>query len=171
MVIFKLRNTSFYISYFIYIFRYDLYKGGEPVQDQNKGKVIRMSDYAKGPSDRRKQIIWVGNARKDLRCLPDAVKENIGHQLWLLEAGEQPTDFKSMPSVGSGVYEIRVPDADGRNVGRCFYVTKFEGRLSVLHSFVKTSQKTSSKDIKKGRDRYRVLMNIIKQKKESNEGV
>ncbi|RYZ51665.1 MAG: type II toxin-antitoxin system RelE/ParE family toxin [Proteobacteria bacterium] len=119
----------------------------------------------KEPGERRKQIIWVGKARQDLSDLPDAVKEHIGYQLRFVEAGEMPDDFKPMPTVGSGVFEIRVPDVEGRNVGRCFFVTKIEGCIAVLHSFVKTSAKTSKPDIEKGQSRYRTLQEQIRKNK------
>lgn len=134
-----------------------------------RDKVEKMSDYRKQPGERRKQIIWVGKARLDLAELPDAIKEHIGYQLRFVEAGEMPADFKPMPTVGDGVYEIRVPDEDGRNVGRCFFIAKIEGCVAVLHSFVKTSEKTSKPDLDKGRNRYKVLNEQLKKKNNSSK--
>lgn len=123
-----------------------------------------LSDIVGGLVEKpRKRILWVGNARKDLAELPDAIKENVGHQLWLLQNGQMPVDFKPMSTVGNGVYEIRVPDSDGRNVGRCFYVARVEEGIAVLHSFVKTSQQTSKGDIEKGKARFKALNEYLKK--------
>ncbi len=67
-----------------------------------------------------------------------------------------PKDFKPMPSVGKGVYEIRV------NLGgawRALYVAKFAEAVYVLHVFQKKTQQTSKEDIEIARKRYRTLEN------------
>ncbi len=61
-----------------------------------------------------------------------------------------------MPSVGKGVYEIRV------NLGgawRALYVAKFAEAVYVLHVFQKKTQQTSKEDIEIARKRYRTLEN------------
>jgi phage-related protein len=50
-----------------------------------------------------------------------------------------------MPTVGSGVCEIRVRDQAG--AFRVIYVTKFEDAVYVLHAFQKKSRKTSPSDL------------------------
>jgi len=57
-----------------------------------------------------------------------------------------------MPSVGAGVYEIRIHVDDAYRV---FYVAKFEEAVYVLHAFQKKTQKTAKHDIEIGRQRYK----------------
>jgi phage-related protein len=63
-----------------------------------------------------------------------------------------PTDFKPMPAVGKGVYEIRVR-LDG--AWRVLYVAKFQEAVYVLHVFQKKTQKTAKEDIEVARRNYK----------------
>jgi phage-related protein len=69
--------------------------------------------------------------------------------LHLVQLGIEPDDWRSMPSVGPGVVEIRIHD-DAEH--RVFYVTKYEEAVYVLHAFEKKSQKTAQRDIDLGRE-------------------
>lgn len=62
-----------------------------------------------------------------------------------------PTDFRPMPSVGAGTYEIRVSDADG--IARLTYVAKFRSTVYVLHVFEKKTQRTPRANIDKAKQR------------------
>ena len=55
-----------------------------------------------------------------------------------------PSDWKAMPSVGAGAYEIRI-----RVLGewRIIYVAKFAKAVYVLHAFQKKTQKTRAADV------------------------
>jgi phage-related protein len=78
---------------------------------------------------------------------PPALKEaqrKAGYQLRLVQQGKEPDDFKPMPSVGPGAYEIRVQLGDAYRV---FYVVKFEEAVYVLHAFHKKTQKMPHKEI------------------------
>lgn len=48
-----------------------------------------------------------------------------------------PDDFKPMPAVGAGAYEIRI-HVEGE--WRVLYVAKFEDAVYVLHAFQKKTQ-------------------------------
>jgi phage-related protein len=65
------------------------------------------------------------------------------------------SDWKAIPVVGAGVFEIRV-HAEGEY--RVFDVAKFEDALYVLHVFAKKILKTSSLDVELGKKRYRELL-------------
>lgn len=65
-----------------------------------------------------------------------------------------PTNFKPMPVVGSGAYEVRVK---GAGEWRAIYVAKFEAAVYVLHAFQKKTQKTSAQDIELARKRYKLV--------------
>ena len=60
-----------------------------------------------------------------------------------------------MPDVGAGVREIRVRTRDG--AFRAFYVVESATDVYVLHAFQKKTQKTSPRDIEKGRTRYKLI--------------
>ena len=60
-----------------------------------------------------------------------------------------------MPSIGLGVFEIRVR-AEG--AFRVIYVTKFAEGIYVLHAFRKKARKTPKAEIKLARTRYRAML-------------
>jgi phage-related protein len=109
---------------------------------------------SKGMDDKR--IVWIGSSRDDLRRFPKEVQRKAGYQLRLVQQGKEPDDFKPMPSVGPGAYEIRVQLGDAYRV---FYVVKFEEAVYVLHAFQKKTQKTARRDIEIGRQRYSAVQN------------
>jgi phage-related protein len=103
-----------------------------------------------------KPVHFVGTSREDIRELPDSAQETAGFQLFKVQQGREADDWKPMPSVGSGVHEIRVRDASGAY--RVFYVAKFGEAVYVLHVFEKRSQKTAMADLELGKSRYADLM-------------
>jgi phage-related protein len=103
-----------------------------------------------------KTIVWIGSSRDDLRRFRKEAQRKAGYQLRLVQQGKEPDDFKPMPSIGSGAYEIRVQLGD---TYRVFYVAKFEEAIYVLHAFQKKTQKTARRDIEIGRQRYSAVQN------------
>jgi len=81
----------------------------------------------------------------DLSEFPPEVKQRAGYQLFLVQQGEEPNDWKPMASVGPGVREIRIKGKDG--AFRVFYVVNRPEAVFVLHAFQKTTQKTEKRDI------------------------
>ena len=100
-------------------------------------------------------IRWVGSALADLRAFPDTARRRAGQELDLLQQGLEPNDFKPMPSVGAGVYEMHVRAA---GAFRVFYVAKFAEGLYVLHAFQKKTQRTERLDLELGAKRYREIL-------------
>jgi phage-related protein len=70
-----------------------------------------------------KPLRFLGDALKCLRDFPEDARQEAGYQLDQVQRGEQPEDFKSMPSVGVGVEEIRVRDESGAY--RVIYIARF----------------------------------------------
>ncbi|MBI4490148.1 MAG: type II toxin-antitoxin system RelE/ParE family toxin [Deltaproteobacteria bacterium] len=99
-----------------------------------------------------KTIEWIGSSREDVRRFPREARRKAGLELRAVQRGQEPTDFKPVPSVGPGVYEIRIHVHDAYRV---FYVAKFEEAIYVLHAFQKKTQKTARHDIEIGQQRYR----------------
>ena len=96
-----------------------------------------------------KAVVWVGTSKADLKAFPSAVIDDIGHQLFRVQCGLDPDDWKPMPSVGAGVREIRVRDATG--AFRTIYLATRPEAVYVLHCFRKKSQKTARGDLELAR--------------------
>ena len=82
-----------------------------------------------------KPLRFLGDALKCLRDFPSSAKQDAGYQLDLLQRGCMPTDFKPMPSIGTGVEEIRIRDESGAY--RVIYTTRVADAIWVLHAFQK----------------------------------
>ena len=54
-----------------------------------------------------KKVIWMGSSKADMKVFPAAVVDDMGHQLFLVQCGFEPDDWKPMTTVGTGVKEIR----------------------------------------------------------------
>jgi phage-related protein len=76
-----------------------------------------------------------------------------------VQEGEDPDDWKPMASIGPGVREIRIRDADG--AFRVIYVAAFVRSVFVLHCFQKKTQKTSAGDIELAKRRYKELLREV----------
>lgn len=100
-----------------------------------------------------KELRWVGDSLDRLRELPPPAQRGLGYSLHRVQTGQAPLDFKPIPTVGAGAFELRFRDRTGAY--RMFYVAKFGDAVYVLHTFTKKTQKTAPGDITVGRDRYR----------------
>lgn len=109
-----------------------------------------------------KPVKWIGSSQRDIAAFPDDAKREAGQQLFLVQSGLEPVDWKPMPSVGSGVNEIRV-QAGGQ--WRVLYVAKFAGAVYVLHAFGKKTQRTAKSDIELASRRYNDLLLSLKSAK------
>ncbi|EKF60776.1 hypothetical protein QWE_03258 [Agrobacterium albertimagni AOL15] len=92
-----------------------------------------------------KLIQWLGSSRTDVRAFPEDARIDAGWQLELVQRGEDPDDWKPMPTIDPGVREIRIREASG--AFRIIYLATFEDRVLVLHAFQKKTQVTPKKDI------------------------
>ena len=102
-----------------------------------------------------KPVEFRGSSLDDLRSFPLAPRREAGHQLDLVQHGQEPDDWKPMNTVGQGVKEIRVRDATG--AFRVIYVAKFADAIYVLHCFQKKTAKTSKSDLDVATGRYHDL--------------
>jgi phage-related protein len=98
---------------------------------------------------------FVGTARQDLVAFPEAARRRAGYQLFMVQVGREPADFKPLPRVGPGAFEIRVRDDAG--AFRVIYVAKFEDAVYVLHAFQKKTRRTSQADIELAAARYKSI--------------
>ncbi len=102
-----------------------------------------------------KPLAWMGDSLARVRKAPAGTRSDVGYELDRVQHGKEPSDFKPMPDIGSGVMEIRVHDD---NEFRVFYLARFEEAVYVLHCFVKKTRTTAKSDIDLGRKRYAELL-------------
>ncbi|MGH8699835.1 MAG: type II toxin-antitoxin system RelE/ParE family toxin [Burkholderiales bacterium] len=107
-----------------------------------------------------KPVRFMGSAKDDLSAFPKSARIRAGHELFMVQVGRNPDDWKPMPAVGSGACEIRVRDQAG--AFRAIYVAKFEDAVYVLHAFQKKGRKTSGSDLELAKQRYRDAQNLAK---------
>jgi phage-related protein len=103
-----------------------------------------------------KAITFLGNSLESLREFPEEARQDAGYQLDRVQRGDQPIDFKPMPSVGKGVEELRVWDDSGTY--RVVYLARLPEAVYVLHAFRKKTQSTGKQDIEVAKGRYAELM-------------
>ena len=70
------------------------------------------------------QIVWEGDSKVVLRTFPEAVIQNFGFELWQLQQGERPRNYRPLPSIGPGVFELR--DQDERGWYRVVHLSRIE---------------------------------------------
>ena len=110
-----------------------------------------------------KTLVWLGSSRYDLRHFPSNARQRGGYELYLVQSGLEPSDSKSMPSIGAGVREIRVHTELEHRV---LYVAKFEEAIYVLHAFEKKTRKTASNDLELAKSRLSELLQRRRRRKE-----
>ena len=56
--------------------------------------------------------LWLGrgDSKAVLLSFPEEVRQNFGFELWQLQQGERPSDYRPLPSIGTGVFELRDQD-------------------------------------------------------------
>lgn len=101
-----------------------------------------------------KALKFIGSALNDIRNFPDEARRAAGFELYAVQCGLEPSDWKSMPAIGHGVKEIRIHVL---GEWRIIYVAKFKDAVYVLHSFQKKSRKTSQHDIELACRRYKQI--------------
>jgi phage-related protein len=102
-----------------------------------------------------KPLRFHGDAQDRLRDFPEEARSDAGFELFRVQEGKEPRDWKPMSSIGAGVREIRARDNTGAY--RVIYVASFADAVHVLHAFQKRSQKTGTRDIEVARTRFRRL--------------
>ena len=102
-----------------------------------------------------KPLAFQGTSLDDLRAFPAEARREAGHQLDRVQRGLEPDDWKPMPSVGSGVREVRVRDEAG--AFRVIYTATRSEAVYVLHAFQKKTQQTGKRDLDLAAARLREL--------------
>lgn len=101
-----------------------------------------------------KPLCFVGSSLDDLRNFPAEARRRGGFELYAVQRGLEPSDWKPINVVGTGVREVRIHVL---GEWRVLYVAKFDDAVYVLHAFQKKSRKTRREDIEIARQRYRQI--------------
>ena len=101
-----------------------------------------------------KAVVFLGDSRKRIRDFPAEAKAVVGRELYRVQCGLDPSDWKAMNTVGVGVREIRVQEA---GQFRVIYLAKFAEAIYVLHAFQKKAAQTPQRDIDLARRRFSAL--------------
>jgi len=115
-----------------------------------------------------KPAIWLGSSLADVRAFPAEARQGLGYQLYRVQRGLEADDWKALPSVGSGVYEIRV------RIGGAFrllYVAKYAEGIYVLHAFAKKSQRAPQAELEVARRRLGALVASRRAQRKGGDAV
>ena len=105
---------------------------------------------------------FIGSAKRDLAAFPRSARTRAGYELFMLQVGRAPDDWKPLATVGPGACEIRVRDVAG--AFRVIFVAKFADAVYVLHAFQKKTQKTSRTDLDLAAQRYKIARELSGRK-------
>lgn len=108
-----------------------------------------------------KPLIWIASSLEDVKAFPAEARKDIGYQLYRIQEGIEPSDWKPLNTIGTGVREIRI---HAGNEYRVIYVAKFNEAIYVLHAFVKKTTKTPKRDIDLAIERFKQLEKLRKEK-------
>lgn len=114
-----------------------------------------------GKVSSKKPVEFLGSSLDDLRDFPETARKEAGSQIRRVQYGDEPDDWKPMPTIGAGVNEIRIRD-DGDQF-RVIYIAKLAEAVFILHCFQKKTQKTAKHDLELATKRHRELLQELKK--------
>ena len=115
-------------------------------------------------------VVWLGNAKKNLREFPEEARKLIGDELQLLQFGGMPRDTKPFKGVGSGVLEIAV--RYDKDAYRTVVAVQLGKKLYVLHAFQKKSKRgieTPNRDVELIKQRYKEAKELASHEEKENQ--
>jgi phage-related protein len=115
-------------------------------------------------------VVWMGNARKNLRGFPEGAQKLIGDELQFLQFGGMPKDAKPFKGIGSGVFEIAL--RYDKDAYRTVVAVQLGNKLYVLHAFQKKSKRgieTPKQDVDLIKQRYKEAKELAKHETEKNK--
>lgn len=101
-------------------------------------------------------------AEREYKDLPEKIQDEFGKDLRRLQYEQSPQSaFKALTdSVGAGVVELII---NGSPAYRCVYIAKYASMIVVLHTFVKTTNKTDRHAMTVAQGRLKQLKNELLQ--------
>jgi phage-related protein len=115
-------------------------------------------------------VVWLGDAKKNLREFPEEAQKLIGDELQLLQFGGMPRDTKPFKGVGSGVLEIAV--RYDKDAYRTVVAVQLGKKLYVLHAFQKKSKRgieTPKRDVELIKQRYKEAKELASHEEKENQ--
>ena len=103
-------------------------------------------------------IVVANVCRREIAQLPEEVRGDLADALARLDAGlslSMPLS-RPMPTIGSGVHELRLKDRSGQY--RVVYALVLRGEIHVLHAFKKTTAATPLRAISVVRKRLKGIL-------------
>lgn len=111
-----------------------------------------------------KELEWIGSSKKDLFDFPLSVKKEMGHALYIAQAGGKHKNAKPLKGFGGAkVLEIVLDDSNGTY--RTMYTVQFDEVVYVLHAF----QKKSKADIKTPKQEMELVEQRLKRAQEQHK--
>ena len=101
-----------------------------------------MNDF---PTDEA-EVWWWGRTKDIVSSFPPEVRRNLGFALRQLQWGEAPADYRPLPSVGKGLFELR--DQDEAGWYRIIYLSRTNDVIHVVHAFEKDTAKMPEQEKK-----------------------
>jgi phage-related protein len=92
-----------------------------------------------------KPVTFHGDSLDRIRDFPQDARRDTGHELYQVQKGLEPSDWKPISTIGLGVREIRIRDEAGAY--RVIYIATLPEAVHVLHAFSKKSQKRPQREI------------------------
>jgi phage-related protein len=113
-----------------------------------------------------KPLYWLGSSLKDLKGMPEEVRDSFGHALYLAQAGDRHQSAKTLKGFsGAGVIEV-VADYTNSTY-RAVYTIEYKNAVYVLHVFQKKSKSgiaTPQQEIELIKNRLKLAHEIEKRK-------
>jgi phage-related protein len=109
-------------------------------------------------------VVWLGNARKNLKSFPEGAHKLLGDELQLIQFGALPKDARRFKGIGSGVLEIALRYAS--DAYRVVTAVQLGQRIYVLHAFQKKSKKgiaTPQHDVDLIKKRYAEAQELARE--------
>jgi phage-related protein len=102
-----------------------------------------------------KRVTFHGDSLERLRDFPEEARREAGHELYQVQNGLDPSEWKPISIIGAGVREIRIRASSGAY--RVIYIATFADAVHVLHAFEKKTRKTARQDLELAATRLRQL--------------
>lgn len=109
-------------------------------------------------------VLWWGRSKEVVSGFPDEVKQNLGYALRLLQWGEEPPDYRPLPSVGKGLFELR--DQDKHGWYRVIYLSRTNNVIHIVHAFEKKSRAMPEKEKDVARENLQQVRAYIQEQKQ-----
>ena len=97
----------------------------------------------------------MGDSRERLKAFPESTQDTVGFELYRVQCGLDPSNWKPMVTVGAGVTEIRTREKGG--IFRVIYLATRPEGVYVLHCFQKKTQRTSRLDVELAIKRFKAI--------------